>query len=289
MLFQKRRIETLLVMLFLSIATSSCSLFEPSSPTASYLYIDSIQLNTDYPTQGSKSSKISDAWVTYDGKYLGTFPLPAEIPLIGEGSHDIIIKAGIVENGISGIRSQYPKYASYTSSVQLSVNAPLVVNPVIGYSSGLVFPQMEDFEDASLSLVPTGTGTAQLVITQLSDPNAFEGNSGKTTLDASNTVFEVASSAAFALPLNVPSYLELDYKCDAGFNIGVFITTAGGIIKSDLLAIKSTSSWKKIYVNLSEIGGVATDGINYKIYIYAEKPSQSVTADLYFDNLKVVY
>lgn len=267
----------------------SCAVFEPASPAASYIHIDSIDLNTNYPSQGSNANKINDAWVIFDNKYLGTFPLPADIPLIGEGTHTISIKAGIIENGISGIRSAYPKYSAFDSTIVLSTTNTTKLNPVVAYGSGLQFPQLEDFEDASLSLVMTTAGTVPLVVTQLSDPNAFEGNSGKATLDGTNSIFEVASSNPFILPLNTPSYMELNYKGDASFNIGVYITTVNGIIKSDLLNVKETTVWKKIYVNLSDIGGVLSEGLNYKIYLHAEKPATLTTADVYFDNLKVVY
>jgi len=93
---------------FIAVIYSSCTLFEPASPVASYIHIDSIQLTTNYQVQGSISSKISDAWIIYDGKYLGTFPLPADIPLIGEGLHKLEILGGISQNGIAGDRAAYP-------------------------------------------------------------------------------------------------------------------------------------------------------------------------------------
>ena len=186
------------ILIFISI--SACTLFEPVSPVASYIHIDAIRVQTDYLTQGSNSSTITDAWVIYDNKYLGTFPLPADIPLIGEGLHNIIIRGGIIENGIFATRAAYPKYTSFDTTLILSSTDKIFLSPSITYVSGNNFPQIEDFDDASLSLVTTTAGTAPLSITQQSDSNSFEGNSGSTILNDSNTVFEVASSTAFALP-----------------------------------------------------------------------------------------
>ena len=289
MKFKRSESKNFLIHFFVLASIYSCNIFEPASPIASYLHIDTIFVRTDYPTQGSNSNKISDAWVLYDNKYLGTFPLPADIPLIGEGLHSVIIKAGIVENGISATRAAYPKYTSFDTTLLLSSKEKTYLSPTVTYGSGINFPQIEDFDDASLSLVTTTTGTVPLVITQQSDPNSFEGNSGNATMDQSHTVFEVASSNAFALPLSTPSYLELNYKGDNEFTIGVFIATSSGIVKSDLLSVKASSVWKKIYVSLSGLGGVVSDGINYKIYLHAEKNPLLTTANLYFDNLKVVF
>lgn len=271
------------------ITLNSCSIFEPASPVASYIHIDSIYLITDYPTQGSSSSKITDAWILYDNVYLGTFPLPADIPLIGEGPHSLIIKAGVINNGISGTRSSYAKYSSFDTTIVLTANQKVSISPFVTYGNAIEFPQIEDFDDASLSLSSSGNGNTPLEISQQSDSNSFEGNSGIATLNDTNTIFEVASAAAFALPLSVPTYLELNYKCDIDFDIGVYITSTGGILKVPLLSVRASSEWKKIYVGLSDLGGVSAGGIDYKIYLHAEKTSAFETAKLYFDNLKVVY
>jgi hypothetical protein len=267
----------------------SCNTLEKSIPSASYIHIDSISFHTDYATQGSNSSTITDAWVFYDNKYLGTFPLPADIPIIGEGVHHISVNAGITENGIAALRSAYTKYNGYDSLIALSPTSTASIIPKTSYKNTVQFVQIEDFDDASLSFVTTSASTATLSITSLSDPNALEGNSGLVVLDGNHTVFEAASSNPFVLPLTTPSYLELNYKNDVDFTIGVFETTNNNVLKNALLSVRSTSSWKKIYVNLSTLGGVTSNGLYYKIYIYAEKPTTLTSANLYFDNLKVVY
>ncbi len=277
------------IIFFLIGILSSCSLFEPASPIGSYIHIDSVSVSSEYTTQGSNSSRITDAWVFYDNQYLGTFPLPADIPLIGEGSHSVIVKGGIMLNGIAASRAAYPKYTSYSETVNLVAGKSVTIKPQVTYGSAVQFPQIEDFDDASLSLVSTTTGTVPLSITPANDPNAFEGNSGFVTLDSNHPVLEVASSTTLLLPLASPTYVELDYKTESDFVIGIFETTTSGIIKTDLLNVRATQSWKKIYLAVSDLGGVTLEGIDYKIYLHADKPSGQTTSRLYFDNLKVVY
>ena len=289
MKFKNNFIYLLFIYFFIMIFNCSCTIFEPASPLASYIHIDSISVQTDYPTQGSNSNKITDVWVLYDNKYLGTFPLPADIPLIGEGLHNLILKAGIIENGISGSRAAYPKYTSFNTTLNLSSTEKTFLSPAVTYGSGNIFAQIEDFDDASLSLVTTSGEYAPLVILPQADSNSFENNSGRVTLDESHTVFEVASATAFTLPLSTPTYLELNYKGDEDFTIGVYIASSTGITKSNLLTVRASSVWKKIYVGLSDLGGVVSDGLNYKIYLHSEKNPLSTTTNLYFDNLKVVF
>ena len=117
---------------------------------------------------------------------------------------------------------------------------------------------------------------------------SFEGNSGMVTLADTNTVFEVASVTPFTLPLNSTTYIELNYKSDVDFTIGTFVTTFS-VIRQDLLNLRATNVWKKVYINVNDLGGVLDNGTSYKFYIHAEKPSTLVSANLYFDNFKVVY
>ena len=289
MVFRKYKSMKYLLMVVVTGTGFSCSFFDPASPVASYIHIDSISVLTNNSSQGSNSKKVSDAWVLYDNVYLGTFPLPADIPLIGDGNHSIIVKAGIIENGIASSRSAYPKYSSFDTTLLLSTTNTISLLPRVTYGDAVTFPQIEDFDDASLSLVTTTTGNTPLTITAQSDSNAFEGNSGNAMLDETHNIFEVASSSAFTLPLSTLSYVELNYKGDQEFNIGVFITTTSGIIKTTLLTLRESTSWKKVYVNLNDLGGVSADGINYKIFLHAQKPLLLAVSNLYFDNFKVVY
>lgn len=282
-------ITGVILSLFFWNCISGCSIIDPASPTASYIRIDSMSLQTIFATQGSNSKRITDAWVSVDNKYLGTFPLPAIVPVIGDGNHTISLRGGILENGISAARAAYPKYSSFDVALALVPKDTFTLQPVLGYASSVQFPQIEDFDDASLTLVPTNSSYAPLLITQPTDPNSFEGNSGMATLNTTNTVFEVASSSPFFLPANIPAYLELNYKCEIDFTIGVFITTQSGIQKSELLSVRASAEWKKIYVTLSTLGAVVSGGLDDKIYIRAELGSVLTSANLFFDNLKVVY
>ncbi|MBL0256146.1 MAG: hypothetical protein IPQ03_00975 [Bacteroidetes bacterium] len=266
----------------------SCNVINPGEPVPAYFHLDSMNLNTDYLTQGSSSSKIVDVWVSIDNKYLGTYGLPVTFPALAEGNYKISFRAGVQVNGMTDNRAAYPPFATFDTTLNTIPGSTLVLNPTVSYKSGTVFKQIEDFDDGSLSLVSTSSNLAILNITPTSDPNAFETNSGFVVLDDNHAVFEVASADTFSLPISVPVYLELNYKADCEFTVGVFISGAS-VLQSPLLNIRPSSTWKKIYVNISELGGVTSGNVFYKIYLKSTKSSSVSTATLYFDNLKVLY
>ncbi len=278
------------LILFLLSCFSSCSVFEPASPSAAFVTIDSISLSTQYATEGSSSNAITDAWIILEDGYLGTFPLPAHIPIIKQGNQKITIRGGIIENAIAGLRSAYPKYTSFDTILNFQPGKEIHLQPTIKYGASTTFIQLEDFDDASLSLTSTGASSTNIQITNLGDPNSFEGNSGVVTLDASNTIFETATSTPIVFSQATPSYIELNYKTDNDFTIGVFINyTSGGVEQRNLLSLRATSVWKKLYLSVADLGGVVTNASSYKVFIHCEKNSALTEAKLYFDNLKVLY
>lgn len=268
----------------------SCNFINPDEPVPAYLRIDSVSLQTDYNTQGSSSAHITDAWVFVDNKFLGAFPLTAVFPVLGEGKHTISVRAGIIVNGMSSNRAAYPKYTSFETQWVMKPDSTTTLEPVVTYNPGTVFPLLEDFDDASLALENTSTGTASLNLTVPNDPESFENYSGVAILDDNHPVFEVASSDTFALPVSVPVFAELNYKNECEITVGLFISVAGGgVVKMPLLNLRTSSVWKKIYINLSDLGGVTANAVAYKIYLHAEKPAGIASTTVYLDNFKVVY
>lgn len=272
----------------LLLCMQSCSIVDPASPTPTYLQIDSVRLLTNYAVEGSNSKNVTDVWVLVDNEYYGTFPLPCKIPIPGAGSHKITVRAGIIIDGISAMRAAYPNYAGFDTTINMEAAKVYNFIPKITYRSSAAFPNSEDFEDATQQLVLTTQGNTSYSIITPPDANVFEGNSGMVALGDTNTVFEVASVTGFALPIGTNTYVELNYKSDIDFVIGDYVTTSS-ISKQELLSIRASSVWKKIYININDLGGILTNAVSYKIYIRAVLPAGRTSANLYFDNFKVVY
>jgi hypothetical protein len=281
---------TVIAFLYCSIFFS-CNIIDPAEPEAGFIRLDSATLAADYPTEGSSNSKITDAWVSVDDEYLGTFPVPGTFPLIANGSHKLSIRAGITDNGISATRVAYPHFSTWQQNVVVEKGKTLSFHPEFNYTPNTHFPQIEDFDDGSLSLISSGNSNAVLTVTNSGDTNALENNSGHVVLDNIANVFEVATNDTFFIPVGFSPYIELNYKTQVEFNIGVYIHTDVGVLQTSLLTVRSTDQWKKIYVDMVSLLDLSLlqSATGYKIYIHAEKPSSLTTAEIFLDNLKVVY
>lgn len=281
--------KILLFLFFSIISFSACEVINPAEPVPAYLKIDSLHLQTDYNTQGSATSSFTDVWVVVNNTYLGTYEYPGTYPVIGDGAAKISLRAGIVVNGVNSNRAPYLKVLPYDTTVQLGSNQTINLQARFNYLPGTIFAQLEDFDDASISLVSNGGSSAQLNITSSGDPDAFENNSGSVLLDENHSYFEVASSDTFQLLHTVPVFIELNYKCESEFSIGLYVNTAAGVVDYPLVGVRASSVWKKIYVNATELNGVVPEGLAYKVYLRAQKPGNFNSSRIFFDNLKVLY
>lgn len=279
-----------LLLLVIVVVMTGCDTINPVEPIPGYVSIDSILFETDYPVQGSSKYTYTDSWVYIDNNYLGTYENPIVFPVLASGSHKISVRAGIIENGVSATRSAYMKLATYDTTVVLAPNVTTPIKPVVRYFNNLVFLQKEDFDDGGVSLVSTNTDNAPLQLTVQGDTNAFEGASGAVNITENKPVFEVATDLPFVLPSTSSPYVEMNYKGNTEFTVGLFITTTSGtVLQNPLLNVRSSSVWKKIFINLRDLGAIGPNISSYKLYIYSNLPYGYTSAQLYFDNIKVLY
>ena len=114
-------------LLGIGLVLNSC---KEDEPIPAYIKIDAVDLTTDQNTEGWNSQGIKDAWVYIDNNLVGAFELPAEFPVLEEGTHNISVGGGILLNGISSTRTEYPMYRFYESTVSLIPEQTTTVNPV---------------------------------------------------------------------------------------------------------------------------------------------------------------
>lgn len=271
---------------------SSCDLINPSEPTPAYLRIDSISTSLNYEAFGSSSSNITEAWVFIDGQLQGIHDLPFVTPILSFGEHDISIAAGIKRNGIAGLRVDYPFYTRYRKSVNFNSLDTIILDPIVTYTTGItVFT--EDFEDPGLKFISADQSDTGMAVTK--DPAlVFEKTgSGVIKADSSQVFFLVKTDQEFILPGGKPIFLELNYKTDEDFQVGIIATNNGGSIPARSSYIKHTVDesgvkvWKKIYINLSTEVNQNLGSESFEIYISGQ--STAIGQEFFFDNIKLVY
>jgi len=281
----------------------SCNLYNPAEPVPSYVHIQKIDLSTDTALEGSNSSKITDAWVYIDGHLLGAYELPVTFPVLEEGTHEIMIKAGIKVNGISATRAPYPFYDYFKQSVSLTRGAVTTMSPLVHYVSGLEWGNdvkiwKEDFESNSgitLDTSASGTDTNmfhRLITAGTTDPEVFEGKgSGVVYLDHKNTFFEYWSSKPpFVLPRgDAPVFLELNYRCNFDFVVGLYAHSSAGTVKTRVLNVHPSEAWNKIYIYLSPTIAATAGAGDYNIFFGMLNNSGSDGLYLNIDNIKLIH
>lgn len=273
----------------------SCNKFEGDQTVPAYIKIDTVVLNTDYYSQGSNSHNITDVWVYVNDQLVGAFELPATIPILSRGNQKLEIRPGIKLNGIGGTRVPYPFYQPYVlKDFNFIEDSIRKINPVTSYYSTVGYAWLEDFEGTSISLAKTTqSDTSIFKTTPINNPEAFlsefSSYSGIINLTPDKSNFKIASFNAFILPGNgSPVMLELDYKCDRSFGVGMFATISGTVVDIPLVVVNKSDTWNKIYINLGPNISAYTNASNFKVYLESSLSDESEAA-YYFDNIKLIY
>ena len=275
-------------------------MIDPPERIPAFISIDAIDLQINNSSEGSSSHAIVDAWVYVNGNLEGIYELPAEkIPLHYEGNQELKVYAGIKKNGISGDREKYSFFTSYTETINLIPDSIIAVSPTVEYENDL-YIWIEDFEDPSTKFESTATSDTTVYIIDSPIEDLFEGDAGAISMSASNYKCEIRTNELnfnyFPKNLNIPCYMELNYKCN--FPIAVGILHKFGTLpysNEPLITLNPTTDnsgtpqWNKIYLYLSDVTNFFPAADAFDIYIAATNPTQVNDIEIRLDNIKVIY
>ena len=271
----------------------SCEVINPDEGIPSYIQIDTITVSADYVAEGSASHKITDAWVYVDDELVGTYELPATVPVLKSGSHKITIYGGIKMNGISATRIPYPFYEPYEITTELFPDSAIMLQPNVQYYSTTTFAWKEDFESPGYTLEITSVSDSTLNRVS-GTADVFEGNtSGLFAMrNPPHVLFECKTINEYSLPKGgTPVFLELNYKCNNTFRIGIYANEAGGVSTQvpQTILINKSENWNKIYVNLTNEVSLFVNAINYNVYFGVIPDEGNPEPMVYVDNIKLIY
>lgn len=258
----------------------------------SYLAINSVSVTTT-PLQGAPTSRITDVWVSVNDELLGVWELPARIPALYEGTVEVRVVPAIKRNGMYDDRLRYPFFEPFIGTVDLVANASATIQPVVQYLDVTSF-WIESFDDPGTLLnLSTNSDTVLLRLTPSSHPDIVLDNSpcGAFILDQAHPFIRVFTDEDFDV-FGGPVFLELDYRSDIQFTIGVQYLFNGSVNLNPYVFVAPTTltaggtSWNKIHIDLSP---VFNTGISQRdIFIEARLPDGRPDAAIYFDNLKLL-
>ena len=195
---------------------SACNIINPKEDIPVYLSVDSLSFDPGN-IDGGSSEKITDAWIFINDDLIGSFELPLRVPILLEGAKRLGIFAGIKADGNSDSRKIYPFYTFYNGEVNLKQGVEITINPVLTYTSTATFAFIEDFEEGSFFTAAIGGSCFEI-----DDPYGKEGRGARLFLDDTNIECEIVRSESTALPGGGdPVYLEIDYKSNNAFEVGL--------------------------------------------------------------------
>lgn len=244
------------------------------------------------------SQNFSDAWVFVNGKDLGTWELPCEIPILASGKTNVIIYPGIKMNGSSTSRPRYPFVDGGKLLLDLKPGetTPIEKIPIKYYISTQFDDVLETFESIANQYFEAidSTGINFQRVMDSYDPTNHH-QVGVLTLGAGDSIFNIQSHNLTFNRLPEAVFLEMDFRCDAAttqtFNVGMFIEKSITSIISyePLVVVNASNEWKKIYINLTQsVLRNNTYATAYRVFLSGEYEG-STPINLYFDNIKVVY
>ncbi len=276
---------------------NSCSLFDRKEELPAFLAISEFELEVG-PFQGSSSSNITEVMVSIDGTTLGLFELPATIPILANGTKEVLFTAIIKQNGVSTDRVSYPLYSSFITDVNFTPLDTALIVPTITYFEGLEFWTEEftssiDFEESEES-----EGRLVLVSGELAFADPTPGISGNPSsaiieLESDENYFFAETEENFELPFGQPVFVELNYASNHPFKIGARASVQTAEAIEDLVIILPSSEtdqvWKKIYINVTNFVAENPGANEFEIYITLNRSNSYPNPKVYLDNVKVVY
>jgi len=270
---------------------TACDVFDKEETIPGYLVINEIVLETDEATEGANTQAILDATVFANDQFVGTYELPATIPILENGNTTLNISGGIKNNGLIDNRIIYPFYNFVLKDLELLPDVKTPASPdtiiTVSYFPNLNF-EIEDFEDVGLQFEAEPEDNAEINIISEPPEDVSRGQSLEVTLTPSNNVFYRRSTFDMSnLPKGNAMYLEIDYKGSVPLEVGIF-TEDAPLVKAFAGGINPTEEWTKVYFELTN--EVARQTQNDLFEIYLESRSSSLTTEkIYIDNIKFVY
>ncbi len=270
----------------LAIWLGSCNIINPKEATPYFLQIDSANLApTDLLVHGDVSKKITDIWVYQNNKLLGTYEIPAKVPILPEGGNNIDVLAGVFRNGISTNRIAYPFYEFKNIPITWAPGTITHYTPTFTYvaKEQMKMYVHENFEIGN-SFTPTNADTPVIRTTAAKYGNYC----GHIVVDEGHQISNNVIAEKISIPNNIPYYIELDYKCDIPFDVSLLCISASGIITQNVVgSVNIKQNWNKIYLDAGALAS-AVKNKYYSVVISVTKPLNNSVGNVWIDNVKLI-
>jgi hypothetical protein len=265
---------------------SSCKKYTPA-PEAFFIQPGDIKLAVG-SSQGSSSQKITDLWIYVDGFFKGVYPIENRIPIVSNGKKvKITAYGGIKNNGISSTRLFWPLYNNIEFDTLVPNEKVITRNFTFSYNSTTTFKWLENFDNNGQSIIRSSNSAAGTVSMQIqSGSESFENKYLEFKIVGGGNYAQIETYSSYNIPLsNSNVYLELNYKCNNPFTIGII---GDNTEIKDVFTFNTQPNWNKAYIQLASTVNNPPASNSYKICFYMAK-TEADEPRVLLDNLKLVF
>ncbi len=279
-------------LLFLSVAGilgAGCNIINPAEKVPTYVHVDSFDFAINNAAkEGSARQQINCAWVYFDNQAIGVFDLPANIPILADGPGQVELIPGVTISGIKDYNTQYAFFKPATVDITNNPGGVINYTPKTSYLTDAVFQWKEDFETGNTFIPVNSELTTDSTVTRVTDNDkVYEGAaSGYIYMDGTHYESENITNSSFPISQG-RSFLEINYKCNTSFQVGLQTTVGGAIQYEYIIGLKARDTWNKVYVDLSQFTSVY-QGSSFRLMIKSGLDEGLSNGYVLIDNLKII-
>ena len=262
------------------LAVISCTTNKDKGLIPTYIHVDSFAFATAPSSLQhiATSHQINSVWAYYNNSPIGVFDLPANIPVLANGTGKLTLRPGISVSGLNNFLATYPFYSSDTSTFNSQPGKTIQFIPKTTYYSSTRCSVIANFDSnvAAPFKVDAGTGIDCI------------GGIGSVSLSGKDTFSEIGSLAQFTIPLGKDAYIEFDYKCTIPFSVGLKASLGTLFTKFYLAGIYPSDHWQKFYLSVKDFDA-QYQATGYNFYLKTELPGAQSSGTVLIDNIQLVY
>lgn len=269
--------------------SQSCNIINPAEQVPTYLKIDSFRVTSnDMNKTGSTHSKITSVWVYADNALIGAFDLPANVPVPVNSNSFITLSPGISYSGLKSFQVIYPFYSNDTFVLKAAPGKTYNRTATVQYTEAAQFQWKEDFETGNTFLKMYDYKTEDTSMARSTDATkVFEGGgSGFIYLTKQKPNSENINNKDIPVK-NGEAYIEVNYKCNTAFEIGLQTTKSGQTYNEYIGGVKANENWSKIYIGVQTFIGTH-NATTVRMLLKAKLPDGASDAYVLIDNIKLI-
>ena len=253
-----------------------------------FVTVEDLDLVT--PGLSGSTSDITEVWAFANEQFVGSFRLPARIPIFFAGETNLSFQAGVRRNGISATPEIYDFYAPATRTIELTPGETIDLGRLeINYRDDVQFGFIEDFEPETERVFTTRlSGTEELNAQSTVVRSGLA--SGKFTLTEDSPLLELATNKQLTGLFQARPYvwLEVDFLSEAPVAWGVIGQQNNMEVRPFDPTFLPRSTWTKIYFDMSEV--VAVSQLDeLEVFLSGILLSENPEAEVYLDNIRLLY